>query len=262
MSTVSAWTLPAWDLHPLQEVSELAASTDLPFDAIRLEILHRLQRCLAAERAIFFVAGPSGPFADPVGINVEPVWIQHFQTRFVHEDPFIKQATVSGPSVIRREDLPEESRFFRSSFYNNFWRPQGIHHKLLIRLASRGRFFGGIGLMRSRREPAFGEREVQVAGLLAPILTLAVERHWLLARLGEAPREGPGTRLRELYGLSAREEEVARGVIEGQTNLEISQRLGISEFTVKRHLQNIFEKMRVRSRSALTCRAFTRSSPV
>jgi len=261
MSAVSPWTLPAWDLHPLQEVSELAASTDLPFDAIRLEILHRLQRCLGAERAIFFVAGPNGPFADPVGINVEPVWVQRFQTHFVHEDPFIKKAMASGPSVTRREDFLEESRFFRTSFYNDFWRPQGIYHKLGICLASRGRFFGGIGLMRSRREPAFADQEVRVARLLAPILTLAVERHWLLGRLGEAPGEGAGTRLRELYGLTAREGEVARGVIEGRTNLEISRRLGISEFTVKRHLQNIFEKMQVRNRSALTSRAFTSPTP-
>ena len=260
MSAPSPWTLPAWDLHPLQEVSELAASTDLPFDAIRLEILHRLQRCLGAERTIFFVAGPNGPFADPVGINVEPVWVQRFQTHFVHEDPFL-QRVGRGPSVIRREDFLEESRFFRTSFYNDFWRPQGIHHKLGICLASRGRFFGGIGLMRSRREPAFADQEVRVARLLAPILTLAVERHWLLGRLGEAPGEGRGTRLGELYALSPREVEVARAVIEGRTNLQISRLLGISQFTVKRHLQNIFEKMQVRSRSALTSRAFTPPTP-
>ncbi len=57
-------------------------------------------------------------------------------------------------------------------------------------------------------------------------------------------------------GLSAREAEVLREVASGKTNREIAASLVISEHTVARHLQNIFAKTGVTSRSAATAFAF------
>jgi DNA-binding CsgD family transcriptional regulator len=57
-------------------------------------------------------------------------------------------------------------------------------------------------------------------------------------------------------GLSAREAEVLREVASGKTNREIAVSLVISEHTVARHLQNIFAKTGVASRSAATAFAF------
>ncbi len=52
--------------------------------------------------------------------------------------------------------------------------------------------------------------------------------------------------------LTKREWEVVEGVGKGLRNREIARTLGISERTVKCHLNNIFAKMRVNSRLALT----------
>ena len=67
----------------------------------------------------------------------------------------------------------------------------------------------------------------------------------LLAGADERPR-----------GLTAREVEVLRLVASGKTNRDIAVELVISEHTVARHLQNIFAKLDVSSRSAATAFAF------
>ena len=60
-------------------------------------------------------------------------------------------------------------------------------------------------------------------------------------------------------GLTAREVQVLSLVATGRTNREISSTLVISEHTVARHLQNIFSKLGVSSRTAATAFAHEHS---
>jgi DNA-binding CsgD family transcriptional regulator len=62
--------------------------------------------------------------------------------------------------------------------------------------------------------------------------------------------------LDESHGLTPRELEVLRLVASGKSNREIAAALVISEHTVTRHVQNIFAKLGVSSRSAATAFAF------
>jgi DNA-binding NarL/FixJ family response regulator len=61
------------------------------------------------------------------------------------------------------------------------------------------------------------------------------------------------------YGLTPREKQVLRGVLEGLTNREIAQQVGASLSSVKASLQQLFDKTGVRTRSQLVRVAVERS---
>jgi DNA-binding CsgD family transcriptional regulator len=82
-------------------------------------------------------------------------------------------------------------------------------------------------------------------------------------RLGARP---DADRARELLadqpdgasGLSPREIEVLRLIVDGRTNAEIAAELYLSERTVHRHVSSILTKLGVRSRTAAAIRAVQR----
>ncbi len=59
------------------------------------------------------------------------------------------------------------------------------------------------------------------------------------------------------YGLTEREEEVTRHILQGASTAQIAKALRISPYTVQEHLRHIFEKTSVRGRPELMSRIFT-----
>jgi len=62
--------------------------------------------------------------------------------------------------------------------------------------------------------------------------------------------------LMSAYGLSGREQDVTRLVLQGNSTAEIAERLVVSAHTVQQHLKSVFEKTGVRSRRDLVGKVF------
>jgi ATP/maltotriose-dependent transcriptional regulator MalT len=113
--------------------------------------------------------------------------------------------------------------------------------------AARARALCGRALIATGDRDA-GREELRAARAAFERLGAATDAAAVAGRLGE-PTDKAG-------GLTEREAEVLRLVAAGRSNRQIAAELVISEHTVARHVQNIFAKLAVSSRSAATAFAF------
>ena len=97
-------------------------------------------------------------------------------------------------------------------------------------------------LLARTRGPDFSERDRALLVLLRP--------HLHQAYLDTERRRHP------IPQLTPRQKELLHMVAAGHTNTQIARRLGISEGTVGTHLENIYTRLNVSSRTAAVTRAF------
>jgi DNA-binding CsgD family transcriptional regulator len=150
-------------------------------------------------------------------------------------------------TVTKPSDFYSVRQWHGTGMYCDYFRPLGVEHLLVLSLPeapgtaacpssiARMIFFRGPG-----RE--FSERDRALLALLRPHLHQAyldAERR----RCGESR-------------LTPRQRELLRLVAVGHTNAQIARRLAISEGTVRVHLENIYERLQVSSRTAAVTRAF------
>jgi len=106
----------------------------------------------------------------------------------------------------------------------------------------------GIVMKMSETQLLFKAIRTVVAGLywvgLEPIADVA-------AYLREQDRLQAPIRARSSFGLTRRETEILGTIVAGLSNKEIALKFTLSEDTVKHHLTNIFDKVRVSSRLEL-----------
>ena len=97
----------------------------------------------------------------------------------------------------------------------------------------------------SEKRGGISDRDVRILELLTPHL---VQLHRRAARRRSAPSE--------TNGLTPREYEVMSLVGAGKTNQEIARILWLSPNTVRKHLENVFEKVGATNRTAAVARVF------
>ena len=150
-------------------------------------------------------------------------------------------------SILKVADFYSARQWRSTGMYTDYYRPLGIENDLMLTLpAGPGPAFDP---MRSVRllfvrgpGPDFTERDRALLILLRPHL----HRAYLDAERRRHPTPQLTPRQRELLNL----------VAAGHTNTQIARTLGVSQATVRTHLEHIYGRLHVSSRTAAVTRAF------
>jgi len=211
---------------PLSMLEHLKAQ--VPSDAVALFGLDSHQQ------EIWF--GQNVP-ADESSADVDAFWAHYW-----HSLPCsYPDQTGDLRSVTQNSDFYSARQWRSTGMCSDYLRPAGFEHELMLCLqGGPGRTVRLMFLRGPGQE--FSERDRALLALLRP--------HLVEAYVDAELRRGG------VSALTARQWDLLRLVAAGYTNSQIARRLAVSEATVRKHLENIYGRLQVSSRTAAVTRAF------
>ena len=99
---------------------------------------------------------------------------------------------------------------------------------------------------REVRSPA---GTIALHGAIAPAWMFGRDHGVIVTLERQLPRAATDEELRARFGLTARELEVARFVAEGLSNQALAERLGVSFFTARNHVEKVLSKLGAQNRA-------------
>jgi DNA-binding CsgD family transcriptional regulator len=140
----------------------------------------------------------------------------------------------------------------RTRYFNEFLVPNGTVEGVDIHVRAGGTEIGDLRVWRGPGAEPLGQREVDLLRLLEPTLSSLFRR--LAGPDGDDLPEGFST-------LTARERQVALLIAKGLSDAVTARTLGVSVWTVRSHLTQVFTKLGLPNRTALAAAVRTSGGP-
>jgi DNA-binding CsgD family transcriptional regulator len=245
-------------LELLQQLTE-AAAEDGAFARRGVELLARLVPSEVTTLSICHLASGRrevvGTPERAIGAEDRACFDRHF-----NDHPLVRYHAVQrGPDTHRISDSVPFVRFRESALYNEYYKRVGLDHAIALPLWVDNELLVSFVLNRRKRDFSDDDREVleMLRGVLSALFRQAFARQRAHQRSSQSD-DVPAAMLAALPGshwtLTSREQDVMHWLAAGKTDRDIGEILGISVRTVHKHLQNIYAKLGVETRTAAAMR--------
>jgi DNA-binding CsgD family transcriptional regulator len=247
---VGNWTMTDTDVRALLGVFE-QCQPDVDDDIFYADVLTGLRDLIPCDDITFqlmdvaeqrtrllFVTDEGVQREDSIGITDE--FTQMFWQEFWEEDGCAAALETGDYTTLLHHAELTRTRAYANSPLGSTYAALGVKDEILVPMTPLGGTDRRLLLFRDEGSPDFSEREMAMLALARPhIAELHARRH------------------RELRGepnLTPRQWEVLRRVATGASNTQIARDLGLSEATVRKHLENVFLRLDVQSRTEAVSR--------
>jgi DNA-binding CsgD family transcriptional regulator len=161
-----------------------------------------------------------------------------------------RRATPQRPHIVLHRQAPSDVQHpeYRQTCYTL---PQ-VAERLAILSLHEGRRWLSVNLYRGVEHGRFSDRELATVEALAPLIVQAVRLHYtgqvlsadlMALMLDRLALRGPA--------LSAREEDVARALLQGLSSAELAERLGLTVASAQTYTKRLYRKLGVASHKEL-----------
>lgn len=234
----------------LDLVGEIMGLLDL--EELRDGLLQALLRAVPSKWASLNEIGP-----DRVTAVAAPDLEQHWFDRFSelgHENPLYQRwvRTLDGRAY-RFSDVTTREELEATRLYREVYVPLGVKEQIAFTLPDISDQLVAIALSRGDCDYSDGERDF--LNRARPFVIQAYRNAIAHSRARE--QASPISKaVLVAHGLTKREAEVLRLIAIGGSNRDVGSHLGVSSRTVQKHLERIFRKLDVTTRSEAAARAW------
>lgn len=201
--------------------------------------------------SLFALVDPSIRSKGMVLENVDLETDQEYQSRYSHYDPLHPDHfRESKETVVCLDGLMTEEEIFQSIYYREFMQPHRMRYVADMFLRSEGEIVAILSLMRDETMNPFSAMELKLLNNLQPLLEFSLNNIYTPQRGNER------STLSDRFQLTTRELDVIDHIIAGSPNKLIAEKMYLSLSTVKTHLQHIFNKTAVNSRTKLLAKIY------
>lgn len=165
------------------------------------------------------------------------------------DNPWQEAMEIIRPPLARFSDYVSEKELVNSGLYQDWLRLRHWLHGAMVASLEQKDPLAWITFYREAGEPDFNQEEMNFLSLFQIHFDAAIHR--ILRAEHCWSLENILCQTAAQYGLSERESEILRTLLEGKTNAEIAAEMFISPGTVKVHIEHILSKTGARSRTEL-----------
>ncbi len=210
------------------------------------EVLDLFEGLVGVSASCFYLVSEDQRAFGHVLNGMEYETLPNYNRTYEKLDPFHpRRFTRSEERVVTLQNVMHPVVLENSPYYREFMRPQGMYYETEIFFRSSTRILAGVSLLRTKSDGVFRADEISVLHPTSKFVEQMVREYYpTISSPFGADAEEPGL-------FTSREQDIIALVRSGHTNADIGRKLGIRLATVKTHLQNIFRKAEVTSRTGL-----------
>lgn len=218
------------------------------FDTMKITFLNLLKMLVPNTASSILMADHTESkhlVCDP--ICVPEVYSDAEKNYLLNEDEdYTRWIMLSGQCLLIRESdlMPEEERI-KTTLYQKCYKPFRLHYSLQLTLVYNDLFLGVVTIYRKKEEGDFSSDEMFIVKAFSDHLNLRFYDYYTKDSRNSSNTSYSIANLASQYGLTNREAEVLQLIFQDMNNDEIADKLFISGYTLKKHIQNLYRKFNV-----------------